>query len=128
MWKEEYSRFEGLTKETYDKYRYGLTHSGYFIYRDEPDEYGIETLEILYLDCDDGCILFSSENDIFGEEGMQIKLIGCQFADIRSKTLGEITRIISKFVATRQKRYELLALSALKSRFASRDKDSHEEE
>ena len=99
MWKKEYSRFEGLTKETYDKYRYGLTHSGYFIYRDE-DEYGIETLEILYLDCDDGCILFSSGNDIFGEEGMQIKLIGCQYADIRLSALKEITEIMKKLKAS----------------------------
>ena len=95
MWKEEYSRFEGLTKETYDKYRYGLTHSCYFIYTGEPDEYGIETLEILYLDCDDGCILFSKENDIFGEEGMQIKLIDCQYADIRSNVLSQITDIMT---------------------------------
>ena len=114
MWKEEYSRFEGLTKEIHDEYRYDLARSGYFIYKDEPDEYGIETLEILYLDCDDGCILFSSENDIFGEEGMQIKLIDCQWVDIRSRVLIEITELMNKFVADRQKKYELLALSALK--------------
>ena len=100
MWKEEYSRFEGLTKETYDEYRYDLARSGYFIYKDEPDEYGIETLEILYLDCDDGCILFSSGNDIFGEEGMQIKLIGCQYADIRLSALKEITEIMKKLKAS----------------------------
>ena len=126
MWKEEYSRFEGLTKEIHDEYRYDLARSGYWIC--DEDEDGFRTLEILYLDSDDGCILFSSENEIFEEEGMQIKLIDCQWVDIRSRVLIEITELMNKFVADRQKKYELLALSALKSRFASRDKDSHEEE
>jgi hypothetical protein len=96
MWKEEYSKFKGLTKETYDEYRYGLTSSGYWIY-DEIDENGIGTLEILYLDSDDGCLLISSENDRFEESGMQIKPIGCRWADIRPKTLREITCIMSKY-------------------------------
>ena len=99
MWKEEYSKFTGLTEKIYDEYRYGLTSSGYWIYQEEPGEDGIGTLEILYLDSDDGCILFSSGNDVFGEEGMQIKLIGCQYADIRSNALREITEIMSKFLS-----------------------------
>ena len=106
MWKEEYSKFTGLTKETYDEYRYGLASSGYWIYKDEPDEDGIGTLEILYLDSDDGCILFSSGNDVFGEEGMQIKLIGCQYADIRSNALREITEIMSTFLEFQEEKYK----------------------
>tara|TARA_R110000824_G_scaffold384703_1_gene578787 strand:+ start:276 stop:614 length:339 start_codon:yes stop_codon:yes gene_type:complete len=112
MWKKEYSRFEGLTKEIHDEYRYDLARSGYWIC--DEDEDGFRTLEILYLDSDDGCILFSSENEIFEEEGMQIKLIDCQWVDIRSRVLIEITELMNKFVADRQKKYELLALSALK--------------
>ena len=113
MWKEEYSRFEGLTKETYDKYRYGLTHSGYFIYSDEPDEDGLTTLEILYLDSDDGCILFSSENEIFELEGMQIKFIGgCQYVDIRSDVLSEITELMTTFLEFQEEKYENMVMNA----------------
>tara|TARA_R100001244_G_scaffold28305_3_gene27622 strand:- start:2124 stop:2429 length:306 start_codon:yes stop_codon:yes gene_type:complete len=93
MWKEEYSRFKGLTKEIHDAYEYDLARSGYWIC--DEDEDGFRRLEILYLDSDGGCILFSKENEIFGEEGMQIKLIGCQWADIRSDVLGEITKLIT---------------------------------
>jgi len=106
MWKEKYSKFIGLTKKTYEEYRYGLTSYGYFIYREEPDADSMGELQILYLDSDDGCLLFSSENDRFEESGMQIKPIGCQWADITPKTLREITGIMSKFMATNQERYE----------------------
>ena len=112
MWKEEYSRFEGLTKETYDKYRYGLTHSGYFIYSDEPDEDGLTTLEILYLDSDDGCILFSSGNEIFELEGMQIKFIGgCQYVDIRLDVLREITELMTTFLEFQEEKYENIIMN-----------------
>ena len=74
MWKEEYSRFEGLTKETYDKYRYGLTHSGYFIYRDE-DEYGIETLEILVFEAWYGGVLMSQQDQIRYQTHLFIEII-----------------------------------------------------
>ena len=97
MWKEKYSKFIGLTEKTYEEYRYGLTSHGYWIYREEPDVDSMGELQILYLDSDDGCILFSSGNDVFEEEGMQIKLIGCQYADIRSNALREITEIMSTF-------------------------------
>jgi hypothetical protein len=102
MWKDEYSKFMGLTEKTYEEYRYGLTSHGYWIYQEEPDEESTGTLEILYLDSDDGCLIFSSKNDIFGENGMQIKTIGCQWADITPKTLREITGIMSKFITARQ--------------------------
>ena len=105
MWKDEYSKFTGLTKKTYEEHRYGLTSSGYWVYEDDPDEDGMGTLEILYLDSDDGCLIFSSENDRFEEDGMQIKPIGCQWADITPKTLREITEIMSKFITAREKRY-----------------------
>ena len=113
MWKEEYSRFEGLTKETYDEYRYGLTSSGYFIYRGNLDEDGIGTLEILYLDSDDGCILFSSVNDVFEEEGMQIKLIGCQYVDIRSDALSEITELMNTFLEFQKEQYENIVMNLI---------------
>lgn len=93
MWKEEYSRFKGLTKEIYDEHRYDLARSGYWIC--DEDEDGFRRLEILYLDSDGGCILFSKENEIFGEEGMQIKLIDCQWADIRSDVLSQITKMMT---------------------------------
>jgi hypothetical protein len=110
MWKDEYNKFTGLTKKIYEEYRYGLGLYGYWIYEEDPDEDGMGILEILYLDSDDGCIIFSSENEIFPENGMQIKLIGSQYTDISTKTLREITGIMSKFMTARQKRYELLAL------------------
>ena len=113
MWKEEYSRFEGLTKETYDEYRYGLTSSGYFIYRGDLDEDGIGTLEILYLDSDDGCMLFSSGNDVFEEEGMQIKLIGCQYVDIRSDALSEITELMNTFLEFQKEQYENIVMNLI---------------
>ena len=100
MWKDEYSKFTGLTKKIYEEYRYGLGLHGYWIYEEEFDEENSSTLEILYLDSDDGCLLFSSENDIF-QRGMQIKPIGCQYADITTKTLREITGIMSKFINAR---------------------------
>jgi hypothetical protein len=102
MWKDEYSKFTGLTKKIYEEYRYGLGLYGYWVYEDDPDEDGMGTLEILYLDSDDGGIIFSSENDIFPEKGMQIKLMGSQYADITTKTLREITGIMSKFINSRE--------------------------
>jgi hypothetical protein len=105
MWKDEYNKFTGLTKKIYEEYRYGLGLYGYWIYEEDPDEDGMGILEILYLDSDDGCIIFSSENEIFPENGMQIKLIGCQYTDISTKTLREITGIMSKFMTARRKRY-----------------------
>ena len=106
MWKDEYTKFTGLTKKIYEEYRYGLALYGYWIYQEEPDEESTGTLEILYLDSDDGCLLFSSQNDRFEEDGMQIKAIGCQWADITPKNLREITGIMSKFIATSQERDE----------------------
>tara|TARA_R110000744_G_C19124915_1_gene536390 strand:+ start:147 stop:482 length:336 start_codon:yes stop_codon:yes gene_type:complete len=106
MWKEKYSKFMGLTKKTYEEYRYGLDSHGYWIYQEEPDEESAGKLEILYLDSDDGCLLFSSGNDRFAEGGMQIKPIDCQWADITPKNLREITGIMSKFIATSQERDE----------------------
>ena len=102
MWKDEYSRFKGLTKETYEEHRYGLTSSDYWVYQEELDEEDSEVIEILYLDSDDGGIIFSSEKDIFPEKGMQIKLMGSQYADISTKTLREITGIMSKFINSRE--------------------------
>ena len=102
MWKDEYRKFTDLTEKTYEEYRYGLALYGYWIYQEEPDEESTGTLEILYLDSDDGCLLFSSGNDRFAEGGMQIKPIDCRWADITPKTLREITGIISKFITARQ--------------------------
>ena len=111
MWKEEYREFIspngiGLTEKIYDKYRYGLNSYGYFIYQEKPGIESMGTLKILYLDSDDGCLLFSSENDRFEGEGMQIKPIDCQYADITPKTLRQITVIMNKFLATFEERYE----------------------
>tara|TARA_R110001583_G_scaffold131882_3_gene283711 strand:- start:31 stop:339 length:309 start_codon:yes stop_codon:yes gene_type:complete len=93
MWKDEYSRFKGLTKKIHDEHRYDLSRFDYWIC--DRDEDGFRRLEILYLDSDGGCILFSKENEIFGEEGMQIKLIDCQWADIRADLLSEITELMT---------------------------------
>ena len=89
MWKEEYSRFKGLTKVIYEEYRYDCLSSGYFINKDDA---GI--LEILYLDSDNGCILFSKKNS-FDEEGMRLKLIDCGLADIRVDILSQITKMMT---------------------------------
>ena len=113
MWKEKYSKFIGLTKKTYEEYRYGLTSHGYWIYQEEPDVDSMGELQILYLDSDDGCLLFSSESDRFQASGMQIKPIGCQWADITPKTLREITGIMSKFIATRQRMAKKAAMNNL---------------
>ena len=102
MWKDEYSKFKGLTKETYEEYRYGLTSSDYWVYQEELDEEDSEVIEILYLDSDDGGIIFSSRNDIFPEKGMQIELIGSRYADISTKILREITGVMSKFINSRE--------------------------
>lgn len=109
MWKDEYSRFQGLTEEIYYEYRYGMSSYGYWIYQEEFDEeideedYGV--IEILYLDSDDGGIIFSSENDIFPEKGMQIKMIGSRYADISTKVLREITGIMSKFMSAKRNKW-----------------------
>ena len=58
-------------------------------------------MEILYLDSDDGGIIFSSRNDIFPEKGMQIKLMGSRYADISTKILRKITGVMSKFINSR---------------------------
>ena len=100
-WKDEYSRFQGLTEEIYYEYRYGMSSYGYWIYQEEFDEEDYGVIEILYLDSDDGGIIFSSENDIFPEKGMQIELIGSRYADISTKVLREITGIMSKFINSR---------------------------
>ena len=102
MWKDEYSKFKGLTKETYEEYRYGLSSYGYWVYEDDPDEDGFGSMEILYLDSDDGGIIFSSRNDIFPEKGMQIELLGSRYADISTKILREITGVMSKFINSRE--------------------------
>ena len=77
MWKDEYSRFKGLTKKIHDEHRYDLSRFDYWIC--DRDEDGFRRLEILYLDSD----------------GMQIKLIDCQWADIRADLLSEITELMT---------------------------------
>ena len=115
MWKDEYIKFTGLTKKTYEEYRYGLASHGYWIYKDDPDEDGMGILEILYLDSDDGCIIFSSENEIFELEGMQIKFIGgCQYVDIRSDVLSEITELMTTFLEFQEEKYENMVMNAKK--------------
>ncbi len=104
MWKKEYKKFEGLTPKKYEKYRYGLGKQGTFIYKEEPtiDHSGI--MEIMYLDSDDGCLIFSSVNDRFENRGVQVKPIDCQWADITVDTLKKITHDMDAFFMTDEAR------------------------
>ena len=57
--------------------------------------------------------LFSSGNDVFEEEGMQIKLIGCQYVDIRSDALSEITELMNTFLEFQKEQYENIVMNLI---------------
>ena len=104
MWKKEYKKFEGLTPKKYEEYRYGLNNHGVFVYEERPtiDHAGI--MEIMYIDSDDGCLIFSSVNDRFEDHGMQVRPIDCEWADVTVDTLEEIANTMDDFLMTDKER------------------------
>ena len=71
----------GLTEEMYFKHRCGLGHPTRWRHEDIGDG-GYRTVSFLYLDADDGAMLFKTANDIFEENGFSVKLVDCNTCDI----------------------------------------------
>ena len=95
-----------MTEKEYHHARYNLTTSSYVIYQDmHEDSFGCK---VLYFDADDGVALISHYAETFDDDGFTIKLVDCNYCDIRYGDMLEIILLFEEFNEAIDKKLELL--------------------
>ena len=83
-----YKKF-GLTKEEYEKLRYGFLPQ-FVLHTDE------NSSSALYFDGDDGVVLFQNPSEVFDDLGFSIKLIDCKYCDMSMTDMLEIAHALDE--------------------------------
>ena len=86
---EIYKEF-GLSEKEYKRHRFSMI-DGFYV-KEEAHQ-----CRVLYLDGDDGAVVFTKPAEVFDTEGFKMELIDCTYCDVSSSDMIDILALFDDF-------------------------------